>query len=238
VAGIAETLLLPGIALAVFTLVACENGRPAPRHETRVTPVRPVTGADEGGLRTDLDAEALLHELGCGRAPEGSVRQAACRLVRDFGRAGDVDALPPTDQATWFGQAFVLLGAEAEWREFYFLQVRPGRGQGRAVGKASMEYSVAARALIPEGAPQTAEAETLLGAVRSHSPPPAQNAAARFVKTMPPEDGFHGLGRTRGPSLYFDQFARAHFMRQSGARLLILERQPGETCAVELWPLG
>jgi len=236
VAGIAEKFVLPWFAL-VSAVGACDDGHPSTRDEPRVTPVRPASSPDEGSLRADLDPEAVLHELGCGRVPQGSVRREACRLVGDFARAGDVDSLPPTDQATWFGQAFVLLGGEAEWREFYFLQLRPGRGQGRTAGKASMEYSVAARALIPEGAPQTAEAETLLGAVRSHSPPPAQNGAARFVKTTPPEDGFHGLGRTRGPSLYFDEFARAHFLRQSGRRLVMLEEQPGELSAVELWPL-
>jgi hypothetical protein len=233
VASIAHKLVLPWFALA-FACGACEDGHPGARDETRVAPA----ASDDGGLRADVDPEALLHDLGCGAAPEGNVRQEACRVVQEFGRAGDVDALPPTEQSTWFGQAFVLLGAEAGWREFYFLQLKPGREQGRAAGKASMEYSVAARALIPEGASQTAEAETLLGAVRSHSPPPAQNAAARFVKTTPPEDGFHGLGRTRGPSLHFDEFARDHFLRQSASRLLMLERQPGETCAVELWPLG
>jgi hypothetical protein len=229
------------LALALATaVVACHDDRSGARHETEVTtvsPPRPVPSADELGLSTDLDPEARFRELGCGAATPGSVRAEACRLVQEFGRAGEVDALPGTGQAAWFGQACVLLGAEAEWREFYFLQWKPGRGLGAARSKASMEYSVAARALIPEGAPQTKQAENLLNALREDSPPPPDSPAARFVKTAPPEDGFHGMSRTRGPSLRFDEFARAHFMRQLGSRLLMLEEQPGETSAIELWAL-
>jgi hypothetical protein len=229
------------LALAsAAAVVACHDERSGARNETKVATVAapgPVASADGLGLSTDLDPEARFRELGCGAVTQGSVRAEACRLVQEFGRAGEVDALPATGQAAWFGQAFVLLGAEAEWREFYFLQWKPGRGQVAARGKASMEYSVAARALIPEGALQTKQAENLLGALRVDSPPPADSPAARFVKTAPPEDGFHGVSRTRGPSLRFDEFARAHFMRQSGPRLLMLEEQPGETSAVELWPM-
>jgi hypothetical protein len=228
------------LALALAALVACQDGRSGAPNETKVTQVasaRPVPSADELGLPPDLDLDSLARELGCDSAAAGSLRGDACRLVQDFGQASEVDALPATGQAVWFGQAFVLLGGQHEWREFYFLQWKSGRGQGGGRDKATIEYSVAARALIPEGTGQTADAERLLGAVRAHSPPPADSPAAQFVKTTPPEDGFFGMSRTRGPSLFFDEFARAHFVRQSGPRLLMLEEQPGETCAVELWPV-
>jgi hypothetical protein len=223
------------LALALAAVAACHDDRSDAHNETKLT--TPVPSADDLGLSADLDPDSLSRELGCGAAAAGSVRGEACRLVQDFGRAGEVDALPATGQEAWFGQAFVLLGAEAEWREFYFLQWKPGRGRSATQGKATIEYSVAARALIPEGAPQTKEAERLLGALRANSPPPPDSPAARFVKTTPPEDGFFGMSRTRGPSLRFDEFARAHFVRQFGPRLLMLEEQPGETCAVELWPV-
>ena len=223
------------VALALAAIVACHDDRSHARNETKLT--TPVPSTDELGLSADLDPDSLSRDLGCSATAQGSVREEACRLVQDFRRAGEVDSLPATGQATWFGQAFVLLGAEAEWREFYFLQWKPGRGRNATPGKATMEYSVAARALIPEGAEQAAEAERLLRALRTHSPPPADSPAARFVKTTPPEDGFFGMSRTRGPSLRFDEFARAHFVRQFGPRLLMLEEQPGETCAVELWPV-
>jgi hypothetical protein len=234
-----STMLALGPAL-LAGFGACRDRAAVTHRETLVDAgaiPRAWPSGDGLGLHSDVDLDVLRQNLACDRAPRGSPRGEACRLVEDFSRGGDVDSLPATGRATWYGQAFVLLGTEAEWREFYFLQCQPGRGKGAAPSKAAMEHSVAARALIPDDAAHTMDAERLLTALGDGSPPPGQSVAVRFVKTAWPEDGFRALSRTRGPSLYFEEFARAHFVRGAGRRLIVLEEQPGEVAAAELWPL-
>lgn len=186
---------------------------------------------------TDLldDVDAAARAVWIARVPEapGLPRNDAARIADEFTAAGAVTAWPAAGVTAWFGVR-VAMRASGDERGYGFARLGADRrGFVAPLRAGSFDEETAL--------------EALLAAVRAGQPP-ADGPAVDYVRDAAPARGPYPVVATRGASAVIDGGPDARwFVRQAGARLLVIEPWPATTgtgapyppagAYAELWPL-
>jgi hypothetical protein len=175
----------------------------------------------------DLDIGNTSAALGCvGGAAAGGKKSEGCRVLNDFVSAGPLADLPTSGEKVWVGYSYAVGGSGDGKREYFFLQLKPGRTSPLAPlpDDAALDISGAARSLLPENPAEERDTGALVTALRAGSPAPAGNAAAAFVRTARPPDGYRSVVRTTGASVAIMSPGPLYaYIRKIDNRVLVIE---------------
>lgn len=168
----------------------------------------------------DLDTAAIDKDLAC-----AGQKSDLCRIWGDFTSATAVPSLPSSGMAVYVGKSFAFGGPKEVYRDFVFLQIV---GENTAAPPGISDSDVLAANVVlrtyepPRG---TADAESLINALKSGKKAPAYNLFAMYgemkVYTKIPD----AVVRTAGASVGFaDKGGVVGWMRKKDDRLLVVER--------------
>jgi hypothetical protein len=222
------------VALVAIGSVACEK-RPSPSAPAASAIAQPAPPTLQAApvrasqAPPDLDADALMKQLGCGA---GKAKHA-CPILSEFARGARWTGETPSGEGRWFGNAYTLEKGSEKRAPVILLAKRAPTSQ---VGPSDLPIRVAVGSL-PESTWR--DAAKLITALSSSSNVSWHNPSVKYVREFSSTTD-RGAVATAGASarLISDD---AVYLRQGAGRKVLMVRIPTGTAAsgdgtyAELW---
>jgi hypothetical protein len=198
-----------------------------------------ATESRDTGQKTtaDLNVVRLLGELGPRYAEPGkpalTPKDDAVRVLTEFRDAGPFVAVPASGEELWFGKTYDVAADTHGSEGYVFCRI-----------KAGAPPTAFASGLVTEGWQEEGDAANILRELEAGQPV-KPSRGYHYMMTTAAEGGYAPLLRSDGTSSVM-QGASPRWIRQSGARMLLVERLPGHPTThfdgagryAELWRVG
>jgi hypothetical protein len=216
-----------GALVALFSLAALAGCRSAA--------TEPHTTGKK--MTADLNVVQLLGELGPRYAEPGKPalmpKDDAVRVLTEFRDAEPFTAVPAAGEELWFGKTYDVTADTHSFEGYLFCRI-----------KAGAPPLAFATGLVTDGWQEEGDAANIFQELKTGQPVKPSHGYHYMMSTAP-EGGYAPLVRSDGKSSVI-QAASPRWIRQSGARMLLVERLPGSPTThfngaghyAELWRVG